>query len=726
VAFFVSEDPGGSGEWGIPSSIAGPLILFASAVYEKKKGKEIAMKKMIVVCCWLSICLGSVHLVLAATGKNPESRLEEIVVTATRTDRDLKEIPARVEVITGEEIRQRAGSSSKVDDILQYLSGVTVVRGNGIYSLGASATLRGLSNEGARTLVLIDGVPINKSDTGEVNFNRIDLNQIERIEVFKGPASSLYGNNAMGGVINIITVKPVTPFQAEANGFYGSNQTFGGNLALTAKSGKEDSGFFAKATAHYLDSDGYISTPEGKKTPYTVKRFVREEIGNFSMGYDFNRLNTLGVTIDYFNDKRGEGTKIRAEDGVSRDFDTWAYTLRHQGGMGDLRWQAKAFWQNENYRRVSESLRGTQYTRFDVDSDRTDMGVDGSFTIPFSGQNVLTIGGDVREGMVKAADIYQTSPDRAENEGKLRIYGLWLQDEWTVFKDKLYLVGGLRFDHARFFDGNFYSTLSPFNQLNGKQEENRWTALSPRLSLRYRWTPALSAYASYGRGFRASILDDLCRSGIMWGIYKVANPKLEPEKIDTFETGFDYTLSERLKLGSSIYYSLGTDFLYYVPTGAALSGRPLYRRENIDRVVSYGLEADARYLINKSLNTFLNYTYNKATIDRFAQRPAIEGQELTRTPNHQIKAGVTWIHQYLNVTLLGRYKSSQYVYTNEMTQTVAKISDYVTFDLKLWKEIGKGLALSLNVENLLNRDYMESADDKAPGLFVLGRVGYRF
>lgn len=663
---------------------------------------------------------------LAAEGTYSESRMSEIVVTATKTERALPDIPGRMEVISGEEIRRWAGSASKVDDLLQMLSGVNVIRGNGVYSLGASATMRGLSNEGARTLVMIDGAPINKSDTGEVNFNRVDLNNIERIEIFKGPASSLYGNNAMGGVINIITVKPVRPFKGEAEGFYGSYQTFGGNLALSGRIGKEDRGLYAKATARYLDSDGYISTPEEKKTAYTVKRFVRESIAAFGLGYDFDRLNSLGLTLDVFNDKRGEGTKIRDANGVHRDFDTLAYSLRYQGGLGDMRWQTKAFWQNENYRRVSESQRGTQYTAYDVDSDRTDMGWDGSFTFPLLQENILTFGADVREGRVEASDIYRTSSDRADNKGTLRIYGLWLQDEWTILKDKLYLIGGLRYDRAKFFEGSFYSTVSPFNQLNGRLEENSWSALTPRISARYRWTKEVSAYFSYGRGFRASILDDLCRSGIMWGIYKVANPKLEPEKIDTFETGVDVSPAEGWKISSTFYYSLGTDFLYYVPTGSSLSGRPLYRRENIDRVISYGLEADVRYRPRKGVDLFFNYTYAKATIDRFTQRPTIEGQELTRTPNHQIKAGITWLNPYVNATLLGRYKGSQYVYTNEMTQTVAKIGDYVTFDVKLWREIGKGFSLSLNVENLLNREYMESADDKAPGIFITGRLGYRF
>jgi iron complex outermembrane receptor protein len=658
--------------------------------------------------------------------KKEEVTLEEIVVTATRTEKAIGEVAGRVEVITKEEIKQYSGSASKVDDILRYISGLTVIRGNGIYSLGANATLRGLSNEQARTLVLVDGVPINKSDTGEVNFNRININDIERIEIFKGPASSLYGNNAMGGVINIITKKPVKRIEGAVSGFYGTYNTYGGDIDLSGRLSKGDSGFYARASGHYLNSDGYISTPDEKRTQYTVKRFVEEGIGSASVGYDFDKLNSIGLKIDYYNDKRGEGTKIYANDGVNRDFDTWAYSLRYQGGAENMKWQAKVFWQNENYQRVSESITKGKYTRFDVDSDRTDMGIDGSFSVQIFPNHLLTVGGDIREGRVDASDIYKTSTDRTDNEGRLRIYGLWLQDEVSLFKERLSIVGGLRFDYAKFFDGSFFSTVKPFNQLNGDQDENSWTALSPRLSARYKWTPELSTYASYGRGFRASILDDLCRSGIMWGIYKVANPKLDPEKIDSFEAGLDYSPFKKLKMTSSLYYSIGKDFLYYVPTGDSLSGRPLYKRENIDKVISYGMEIEARFELTKGLTTFLNYTYNKAKIDQFDQKPSIEGDQLTRTPNHQVKGGITWLNPYINMSFLGRFKSSQFVYTNEMTQTTKKVDGYTTLDAKIWKEVLKGLTLSVSAENLLNKKYMESADDKAPGIFVTGQVTYRF
>ncbi len=652
--------------------------------------------------------------------------LKEVVVTATRTEKPMEDVPGRVEVLTSEDVQNFAISGMKVDEVLNLLSGINVIRPQGVMTLVPTTTLRGLSNEQARTLVLLDGVPINKADTGNVNFNRINLHEIERIEIFKGPASSLYGNNAMGGVINIITKRPEKKFEGKILASYGTYNTYALDLFLSGRLKEGESTPYFRLSSHYLDTDGYVSLPKERRTPFTVKRFNQEGMFNLLLGYEFKRDNFVDFKIEYFDNKIGEGTKIYAEDGVHREFDTWAYSLRYYGNSGHKKWQIKTFWSNENYKRVSESLRAGKYTRFDVDSDRTDMGIDGMFSFNLVENQLVTIGADVREGRVDAWDIYKTSPDRAHNEGKLRIYGIWVQDELLLKEGKVSVLGGIRYDYAKFFDGSFYSTIKPFNKLSGEVEENSWEAISPRLSIRYKWTSHFSTYASYGRGFRASILDDLCRSGIMWGLYKVANPNLKPEKIDTFELGFDLVGKERFKISSSFYYSIGKDFLYYVPTGEQLDGRPLYRRENIDRVISYGAEFDLRYLLQKGLMAFVNYTYSKGYIDKFEQRPDIEGQTLTRNPKHMLKGGLTWLNPYINISLTANYKSSQLVYTNEIRQTTARLKAYTIADLKIWKEFKKGLQTSFSVQNIFDERYTESREEKSPGRIFMIEVSYRF
>lgn len=131
--------------------------------------------------------------------------IDELVVTASRIPEYMTEIPGRIEVVSLKDIK--ATSAKSVDELLTQTSGVIVDRSLGIFSKSVVG-IRGIAGgEQGRILVLQNGVPINKTDGGSVNWNRINVNDIQKIEIFKGPGSSIYGSNAMGGVINILTKK---------------------------------------------------------------------------------------------------------------------------------------------------------------------------------------------------------------------------------------------------------------------------------------------------------------------------------------------------------------------------------------------------------------------------------------------------------------------------------------------------------------------------------------
>ena len=140
------------------------------------------------------------------------------------------------------------------------------------------------------------------------------------------------------------------------------------------------------------------------------------------------------------------------------------------------------------------------------------------------------------------------------NKGSIRILSVFAQDELSLFNKKIWLQVALRYDNAYFHKGWFEANgenVSDFNTYNGKLKNNRWEHLSPRVALRYNPTRAISAYISYSQGFRASILDDLCRSGWMWVGPKIANPELGPEQIDNYEIGGTFRLTKNLSFSPS-------------------------------------------------------------------------------------------------------------------------------------------------------------------------------
>ena len=151
-----------------------------------------------------------------------------------KRQRPISPSPGSIHVVTPLLLRNSPAQS--VDDILSMLSGVNTTRSDGISNMHTNVSIRGLAgDEQGRTLVLFDGIPINTSDEGSVNWNSIHIDNVQRIEVFKGPGSSLYGNSAMGGVINIISKRPVSPFSLNTSGSYGSLNTWKTDLGLSSR-----------------------------------------------------------------------------------------------------------------------------------------------------------------------------------------------------------------------------------------------------------------------------------------------------------------------------------------------------------------------------------------------------------------------------------------------------------------------------------------------------------
>ncbi len=675
------------------------------------------MKQTFIKPAFLSVLMIMVGLNGYAEEPADSVKLNEVVITATRTLRNLNEVPARISVVGSSMID--ATPALQIDDILRYTPGVNVNRGSGIYSMRPSVTLRGLSgNEQSRTLVLLNGVPINTSDEGGVNWNRINQADVERIEVSKGPGSSLYGNNAMGGVINIITKNPDKPQEVAASVSYGSFNTFREDLNLRIRT---DKGYYGSVSQYYLKSDGYNSVPKEDRTPYDIKRSL-EAIGvSAKAGNDYTDWFKWELQYDIYHDTRGEGYQIYTPDGCYRNFNTNLLRGLLKGGNSQTWYDLNLYYQHEHYYDVNEQFRGENYSRYDVDSNRKDYGAIFNISHTLGEKNTLTGGLEYKRGSVKGGDYYQTAPyDTVYNAGVIQTFAGYLQDEHAFFDNKIRVIAGVRFDRVSFSDGEFYST-NPW-EVTPELKDNHWSEFSPRLGMRFNFIEQLSGYLSYSHGFRASILDDLTRTGYMWVGPKVANPDLGPESINNYEIGFDYYPVDRLKISASGYYAKGKDFLYYVTTGDQLFGRPVYRRENVTNVTIGGLETEASYTLSSNFRVMASYTYTHSKIDEFEERPELENKYLTYTPKHNVSASLFWKNKYVDVSIRGLYKSKQF--SDDLNEDT--LDDYTTFDVQLSRQLSKYFYVALDVQDLFNNRHMETANDMSPGRTFTGKVALRF
>lgn len=639
--------------------------------------------------------------------------LQEVIITGSRTERPVSESPGSINIVTPVLLRNNPAQS--VDDILLMLSGVNTTRSDGISNMHTNVSIRGLAgDEQGRTLVLFDGIPLNTSDEGSVNWNSIHMDNVQRIEVFKGPGSSLYGNNAMGGVINIISKKPLSPFSVNASGSYGSLNTWKSNLGISSRISKKFSLF---VSGYYNQSDGFNNIPDSLRTTpdYSVARFMKEGGFYTKILYSPSELFNIDLAYDLYKDKRGEGEKIEAPDGEYRHFNHNRIQTRFYGEKKAFSYNLALYFQRQDYFKLDERIKKGKYQRFDVKSDRDDWGA--IMNVRFTGKyNDFAIGGEFKNGSIDGGDHYVTSPDEVLNKGTMTIFSIFAQDELSLWKKRFWLQLALRYDNALFHKGWFEANgenVTDFNTYNGKLKSNRWEHFSPRIALRYNPTPAISAYISYSQGFRASILDDLCRSGWMWVGPKIANPGLGPEKIENYEIGGTFRLLRNLSVSPSFYYAKGKDFLYYVATGEKLWGSmDIYQRQNVSKVDVKGIETDIDFTPLNGLKINLNYSYNNPKVKDFTQKPELNNKTLTYAPKHQIKGYILWTGGIVDAMVRGRYKTKQY--TTE--DNASSIAGFSVWDAQISKWFFRHrLYIGGEIINIFNNRHMNTKDYMSAG-----------
>lgn len=702
--------------------------------YEAQKGNFAVNSSNLIISLWPSLI-----------------EMETFVVSATRTDSRIVNTPVRIEEVGLTQMQ--ALPLQSVDEVLKIVPGVNYSRSFGIFSPKATVTMRGMSGkEQGRVLILVDGIPMNKSDGGGFDWNMLDAGMVQKVEVTKGAGSAIYGGNAMGGIINIITRKPTEKLFVNAGLEYGTYNTLGGKINAGGSINVKNPGqsWIWMANTFYRQSDGYVTQSDADvaANPYIVKSNLQEVGAAFRTEYALSDKHSIGASINYYNDDRGTGEKVYQPEGNTTDHDSYGITLNYNGIMGEYSIRSSAYFLNEDYKKVNEYLKD-DYTWYDVLSTRRDFGWLTTLTRPIGAHQKLTGGFDLRNGSVDAYDKYFTSTDIVYNAGKMSTWSLFAQDEIGLWNDKIRILAGFRYDIACFYDGSFYTeaptqetVFMGIYQVKAMPEQ-RNSALSPRISAHYRWGNFNRVYLSYSRGFRPAVLDDMTRSGRIKGGFKVANPELKPEYLNNFETGIDLRpfgsgpLANFL-IEASAYYSHGSDFQYYVTNGQNIDmgygERPIMIRANISEVEIYGAEFSLKYEITPAVSFYAAYAYASATIldyTKIALNDTIDlsGKTMTDVPGHIINAGITWTNRIVSAGVSFRYTSATYINDQNTVDDVLnsnKFAGYPTLDLKLWRPVGHHLKASLNLQNLFDEKIYDSKYNVGPGRFITAGLEMNF
>ena len=667
-------------------------------------------------------------LAAPAASAKPEApvRLEPVVVSAGRVEQALQDVPANVTVLTRDDIERSAART--VDDLLRQIPGFSLFRRSS--SLVANPTTQGVSLRGvgpsgvSRTLVLLDGVPLNDPFGGWVYWSKVPLESVERIEVVRGGGSALYGNYALGGVINIVTQKPTaTGIQGKLDG--GTRDTVDANLQTDYVKGA----LGLALRGHVFSTGGYPIIQENQRGAVDVDADSRHQTFIGRLGYAPLTNASLHLGGSYFHEDRGNGTPLQ-ENSTEAGHIAAGGTFQSADGSD---WQATIYSQLQTFNSTFSRLFNDRNSEaLTLDQEVPSTGVGGSLQWtkrPFSahlvtaGADASWIDGESDEDIFNFAGTAVTS--RRVAGGEQRFVGIFVQDIFTPLP-RLQITGALRFDYWQNRDAfrTDRTVATGVSATTGFPDKTD-TAISPKFAVLYRATDALSLRASAYQAFRAPTLNELYRQFRVQNVVTLANSDLGPERLTGGEIGLDYVLGEQWLAKLTGFWNELKDPIsnvtLAVPVAADCpSGTVCRQRQNLGRTRSRGIEAELHYRPTRAWDFAASYVYNESEVLKFPADPSLEGKRVPQVPKHTYTLIVQYSQPRLvNVAVQGRFVGDQF----EDDRNENELGSFFVVDLSLWRPLPLPLAAAsevfLAVENLFDTTYAVG-EDPATGVVSVG------
>lgn len=654
--------------------------------------------------------------------------LGEITITATKKPEKVENVSESVEVITKDQIA--AMPVTNVDELIGMFAGAVSTRDDGNSDARGGLMLRGQDTGSGRVLVLVDGMILNNGDSGTANFNTVDIDNVERIEVIRGASSVMHGTNGMGGIVNIITKAPDTgEWKAKTNLEAGGRNTYtqklfleGGlsrNLALSFSASNKRSGSFNSEFPE--DRDAGNQDPENT-TIEERRYFVKAE--QFLGSADTSLTYSVGV----YDDERHRGEAFNLTNnpnGSMWSFDTQRYQIDFSNPGERFSARASLGYNLEKYESLSERLRNNRYTHWIVSSDRLNYGLDGSMA--WTGdRHDLTVGAGYSVASQDAKDDYQWSNDTdvrtdptfdAFNKGDLETLFAYVHDT-VALTDAADLQMGLRFDDAKVKDASYnLSGSTTVVALNGKG----WDHVSPKLGLILHTGQNSRVRVQYNHAFHAPNLESMTLNMQRGGSFWNSNPDLKPEKSDSYEIGFEHN-GKGWKHSISAYYSKAKDYIDIMDCTTAMGCNIGDRKYmNVGQVDFKGLEFEMSRNVNPNTLVYFNASYTDTEVKDYPSDTPLVGKRLASVPEFTGNLGCTYGRpndESLGLNL--RYTGLAY---DDNANTVPQKA-YYTADVRASKWVSKTDAVELQINNIFKpiRLAGSSSDYRLPGVVLT--LGY--
>ena len=627
---------------------------------------------LLVVASWLAGSVG-------AMAQEPVWT-EPVVVTATRIEEKVSEQASSVSVVTREDMERK--NPSLAGDVLQGIPGVDVQRTG---SLGGLENIKIRGGKSTHTLVMIDGFPVNSPSSGEFDISALPVNGFERVEIVRGAQSALYGSNAMSGVVNFL------PRKGEEGRQYGAGLSGGSFNTLQWSGFGQGAG---KGKNFHLGVSGLKS--DGILPNDDTDLFSFVGTGEISAG-ERNRVHLVALTTD---EERGIPIDDRGPDPVAR--------RKRRDFLGGLRWETTVS------KSVRLSVSGAEFDEFLHVSEPPDPSLFGSSNFQVkTRKTLLRVEGSLKANPISTTFVgFEYVKDRAQNDAVFR---------FPPFPDFVVDVSASTYNRSYFLQEELRFRKRTGVSLGARLDDNSEAGrkVNPKVAVFHQFDRIdVTLRSAYGRGFRVpTIVEKFDPTS--------GNPDLSPESAISYEVGADFRPKGTRTVVSATYFY--QDFRGLIQQGEPTPGHPFGQLQNVGGAFSRGVETQATWWFHPAVGAGVSYTYTDtgtknaspaiaAITNRILGIPQQRGTaSLLFSPSPRLQAQIDW-----------RLESDQYEFGptdflpgrrpgNAVVNAHARYA---------WAPAGsevREIALTMKIQNLLNRDYEERKGFPSPGFnFLLG------
>lgn len=633
--------------------------------------KQLAKKILLALLC--STIVGTVTVSGAEKSENQEYYLDEFIVTASRVPTKILETPANVNIITSDEIERK--QYADVTEVLKDVPGVTVMEQG---AMGGDKHVR-LNGE-TRVVIMIDGRRLNLSRApgsfshgASYDLSMLpDVGNIERIEVIKGPASTLYGSDAVGGVINIITKRG----QVNKNSFTIISGSWGTEKYKFSNSGKQRSLSWlmnlSKNNQDYYEYKDY-KTNENKKMNNS---FVESNTASFRVDKELSDEKFFTLNFEHVDSHKGfSHVANRYQNHFKKLTNNWAGTYTYNKNKKD-----------EGYFRIYQNYNDhKQVGSPQYDWNNKELGLEWQAGWMLNDKHRLVGGADWRD-----IDVEKLPPS-GEVKG-VHHYSFYIEDQVNL-SDKWLFTVGLRNDHHSMY-GN---------------------KATPRTAFNYKIDNTSNAYISYGEAFKAPELNQVFLENPRYGY--ISNPELQPETGYTTTIGYNKDFGKKGLLQIYAFTSELQDAIVLTEQ----DGKKFY--DNVAEQSKHGMEINYSLALSDKWNASLGYAYLKIT-NNTGMGNALQDPYRTIEPNIY-KANLSYTADKWNVDVMGRAGSAK-------STKYFSDKNYFVLDVVANYKFDNSVKAFAKFNNLTNEAYELMGDSKTignypmPGRNVMVGVEYKF